>query len=129
MNYPAIPPESVEGRKSFLSRVLGAGSYLAPETKQAAEKAANRQPDEMPESPFNESAMEGMMEMAKKSLVMMIPQTVIMGWINFFFTGFVISAYRPLTQRACRFRSRSASKSCSSATLIRRTSMSRGCRR
>lgn len=91
MNYPAIPPTSVEGRKAFLSRVLGDGTYLAPETKKAAEKAANRQPDEMPESPLNESTMEGMMQMAKRSLVMMVPQTVIMGWINFFFTGFVIS--------------------------------------
>ncbi|WFD28538.1 hypothetical protein MNAN1_003550 [Malassezia nana] len=100
MNYPAIPPTSVEGRKAFLSRVLGDGTYLAPETKQAAEKAANRQPDEMPESPLNESTMEGMMQMAKRSLVMMIPQTVIMGWINFFFTGFVITRLPfPLTQR------------------------------
>ncbi|WFD21060.1 hypothetical protein MCAP1_003316 [Malassezia caprae] len=100
MNYPAIPPAAVEGRKSFLSRVLGDGTYLAPETKQAAEKEANRQPDEMPESPFNEASMEGMMDMAKRSLVMMIPQTIIMGWINFFFTGFVITRLPfPLTQR------------------------------
>lgn len=37
--------------------------------------------------------MEAMMEQAKKSMVMMIPQTVIMGWINYFFTGFVLSEY------------------------------------
>lgn len=31
--------------------------------------------------------MEGM----KKQMVMMVPQMVIMGWINFFFQGFVLS--------------------------------------
>lgn len=35
--------------------------------------------------------MEAMMDMAKKSMVNMVPQTVIMGWINYFFTGFVLS--------------------------------------
>ena len=45
----------------------------------------------MPENPLNEQMMEGMMQHAKRSLVMMVPQTVIMGWVNFFFTGFVLS--------------------------------------
>jgi ER membrane protein complex subunit 3 len=35
--------------------------------------------------------MEGMMDGMKKQLVMMVPQMVIMGWINFFFQGFVAS--------------------------------------
>jgi len=35
--------------------------------------------------------MEGMMETMKKQMVMMVPQMVIMGWINFFFQGFVLS--------------------------------------
>lgn len=100
MNYPVIPPASVQIRKMFLSRVLGDGSYLDPETKKALEKAKNRKLDEMPESPFNEAMMEGMFEQAKKSMVMMIPQTVIMGWVNFFFTGFVLIRLPfPLTQR------------------------------
>ena len=37
------------------------------------------------------AAMEGMMGMMKGNMAMMIPQTVIMGWINAFFAGFVIS--------------------------------------
>lgn len=37
--------------------------------------------------------MEGMMDGMKKQLVMMVPQMVIMGWINFFFQGFVASEF------------------------------------
>lgn len=49
---------------------------------------------EMPKNPLSDpNQMEAMMEQAKKSMVMMIPQTVIMGWINYFFTGFVLSEW------------------------------------
>lgn len=37
------------------------------------------------------SQMEGMMDGMKQQFVMMVPQMVIMGWINFFFQGFVLS--------------------------------------
>jgi len=51
---------------------------------------------EMPKNPLSDpNQMEAMMEQAKKSMVMMIPQTVIMGWINYFFTGFVLSELFP----------------------------------
>ena len=36
--------------------------------------------------------MDGMMAGMKTQMVMMVPQMVIMGWINFFFQGFVLSA-------------------------------------
>ena len=36
------------------------------------------------------AAMEGMMGAMKGNMMMMIPQSVIMGWINAFFAGFVI---------------------------------------
>ncbi len=41
------------------------------------------------------AAMEGMMGMMKGNMAMMIPQTLIMGWINAFFAGFVISMFYP----------------------------------
>jgi len=34
--------------------------------------------------------MDGMMSGMKTQMVMMVPQMVIMGWINFFFQGFVL---------------------------------------
>jgi len=37
--------------------------------------------------------MEGMMEGMKKQMAMNIPQMVIMGWISYFFSGFVMSTF------------------------------------
>jgi hypothetical protein len=52
-------------------------------------------------NPLSDPAqMEGMMEQAKKSIVMMVPQTLIMGWINMFFSGFVLCAWRSWVQRS-----------------------------
>lgn len=36
------------------------------------------------------AAMEGMMGMMKGQVAMMVPQSLIMGWINAFFSGYVI---------------------------------------
>lgn len=36
------------------------------------------------------AAMEGMMGMMKGNMAMMVPQTLIMSWINAFFAGFVV---------------------------------------
>lgn len=42
------------------------------------------------------AAMEGMMGMMKGNMAMMVPQTLIMGWINAFFSGFVVCTLNPL---------------------------------
>ena len=45
-----------------------------------------------PPNPLTDpAAMDGMMAGMKTQMVMMVPQMVIMGWINFFFQGFVLS--------------------------------------
>jgi hypothetical protein len=50
-----------------------------------------------PPNPMTDpAAMEGMMGMMKGNVAMMVSQTLIMGWINTFFSGFVISKQYPL---------------------------------
>ena len=39
------------------------------------------------------AGMDQMMNMVKGNMAMIVPQTLIMGWINAFFSGFVISEY------------------------------------
>jgi len=44
-----------------------------------------------PANPLTDpGGMDQMMNMMKANMVQFIPQTVIMGWINFFFSGFVL---------------------------------------
>ena len=47
--------------------------------------------DVAPPNPFDQNAMEGMMGGLKTQAMMMVPQMILMGWINFFFQGFVLS--------------------------------------
>ncbi|KAL1916870.1 uncharacterized protein VTP21DRAFT_5067 [Calcarisporiella thermophila] len=86
-----IPPASFHARRRYLCDEYAKGTYLKnPEA--ASQGAANPMAD-----PQN---MEMMMEGMKKNMAMIIPQTLIMGWINFFFSGFVlIKLPFPLTVR------------------------------
>lgn len=83
-----LPPLYYRALSSHLSQAFTDGSYLKdgpPSTDPDAAKAG-------PVNPLTDpGAMEGMMDGMKKQMVMMVPQMVIMGWINFFFQGFVLS--------------------------------------
>lgn len=81
MNGNTIPKSSFEARKAFLINGYQSGAFLkAPENKGQA-----------PPNPMSDpAAMEGMMGMMKGNMAMIVPQTLIMGWINAFFSGFVI---------------------------------------
>jgi hypothetical protein len=62
--------------------------------------------------------MDGMMAGMRTQMVMMVPQMIVMGWISFFFEGFVLSTFYPSgsilglsrlmglgnLQSSCRFR-------------------------
>ena len=68
---------------NFLSAQYEEGAYLknGPDATAAG-----------PPNPLSDPAgMEVMMEGMKKNMMMIIPQTVIMGFINYFFSGFVLS--------------------------------------
>ena len=84
-NAAAISPASFVSRRAYLTGAYKDGTFLKdPENR--GKPAANPMTDP--------AAMEGMMGMMKGNMAMMIPQTLIMGWINAFFAGFVISEFR-----------------------------------
>lgn len=91
-NYFNLPPASFLSRKAFLGDALANGTYLQPKAEEKKDEFKN---------PFEPAGgMDGMMDGMKKQMVMMIPQTLIMGWINFFFSGFVLLKLPfPLTLR------------------------------
>lgn len=84
-NANVLSPTSFAARKAYLVSAYQSGTFLkAPENKGAA-----------PPNPMTDpAAMEGMMGMMKGNMAMIVPQTLIMGWINAFFSGFVISELR-----------------------------------
>ncbi|MCJ1404163.1 ER membrane complex subunit 3 [Xylographa trunciseda] len=83
-NAAQLSGPSFNARKNYLVQGYKDGVFLKdPENRGKA-----------PGNPMTDpAAMEGMMGMMKGNMMMMIPQTVIMGWINAFFAGFVISMH------------------------------------
>jgi hypothetical protein len=83
-NANVISPAAFEARKEYLVSAYESGAFLKePEKKGQA-----------PPNPMTDpAAMDGMMGMMKGNMAMMVPQTLIMGWINAFFSGFVISMF------------------------------------
>lgn len=81
-NAHVISASSFQKRKDHLVAAYKEGLFLAdPEGR-----------GKPPPNPMSDpAAMEGMMGMMKGNMAMMVPQTLIMGWINAFFSGFVIS--------------------------------------
>ncbi|RDB22649.1 ER membrane protein complex subunit 3 [Hypsizygus marmoreus] len=78
-----VPPQYYTSISRHLSEAFSAGTYLkdGPPKGDAQPSAPN---------PMDPAAMDGMMAGMKTQMVMMVPQMVIMGWINFFFQGFVL---------------------------------------
>ncbi|CAB88233.1 hypothetical protein POMI540_0453 [Schizosaccharomyces pombe] len=87
----SLLPESIEARKCFLIESLKSGKYLKPVDPNAP-KAANPLMDD--------KTLEGLMESMKGNMLMVVPQTIIMTWINEFFSGFILLKLPfPLTLR------------------------------
>ena len=73
---------------TYLSQAFESGLYL-----KEGPPAANGSASQNPPNPLDANSMDGLMGGLKSQAVMMVPQMVLMGWINFFFQGFVLSAY------------------------------------
>ena len=90
-NSSAISAAAFASRRQYLVSAYKDGLFLKdPENR--GKPAGNPMTDP--------AAMEGMMGMMKGNMAMMIPQTLIMSWINAFFAGFVIST-SSTTSDAC----------------------------
>lgn len=81
-NYHALSHKAFEARRETLTAGYESGAFL-------------KEPDKKGQPPANPltdpSAMDGMMGMMKNNMAMIIPNTLIMSWINAFFSGYVIS--------------------------------------
>lgn len=84
----ALTSSSLASRKEYLVSAYKNGSFLKdPESR--GKGAPNPMTDP--------AGMDAMMGMMKGNMAMMIPQTLIMSWINAFFSGFVIRTACPVT--------------------------------
>jgi len=81
-----IPPHIYRAISLHLDDAFAAGKYLKDGPLKEGET-----PPAAPNILSDPGAMDGMMAGMKTQMVMMVPQMVIMGWINFFFQGFVLS--------------------------------------
>lgn len=79
-----IPLSFYKAISQHLSEAYKVGTYL----KDGPPKADA--PSSAPNPLSDPAAMDGMMAGMKTQMVMMVPQMIIMGWINFFFQGFVL---------------------------------------
>jgi hypothetical protein len=73
--------EAFEARKQYLVQAFKDGEFLKDR-----ENRGKPQPNPMTDP----AGMESMMGAMKSQVAMIVPQTLIMGWINAFFSGFVV---------------------------------------
>ena len=99
-NYFVLPPSAFLARRQALADALSDGSYLAANADEEKKRKAGEEEDDAPKNPLEGAGMDTMLDQVKKQMVMMVPQTVIMGWINFFFSGFVASGYSSSSARS-----------------------------
>jgi len=97
-NCHFLSPSRFETRRNLLIQAFSQGDYLSEAPSKSAQTPGNdgnqnltdnTNPPANPPNPLDPAHMDGMTDGIKKQMVMMIPQTVIMGWINAFFFGFV----------------------------------------
>ncbi|KAK9467233.1 integral membrane protein DUF106-domain-containing protein [Lipomyces arxii] len=95
-NGKFIPQASFQSRKAYLQKAFADGIFLKDQ-----EAFKTRNEPKQPTNPLSDpSQMDGMMNMLKQNMAMFVPQTLLMSWINFFFSGFILMKLPfPLTIR------------------------------
>ena len=89
-NHHVLSQRAFESRRETLAAGYESGAFLKdPDRK--GQPAANPLSDP--------GAMDGMMGMMKNNMAMIIPNTLIMSWINAFFSGYVISMCCPISMK------------------------------
>ncbi|WVR09076.1 hypothetical protein IAU60_006137 [Kwoniella sp. DSM 27419] len=78
-----LPPAQYKALSTSFAAGLASGEYLKP-------VPVSKDEDAGPANPLEGAQMDTMMEGMKKQAVMMVPNMVIMQYINVFFSGFVI---------------------------------------
>jgi hypothetical protein len=91
-----IPLHFYQAISQDLSKAFAEGTYLKDGPPKQGETT-------VPPNPLSDpAAMDGMMAGMRTQMVMMVPQMIVMGWINFFFEGFVLSTCHPLNPTCAR---------------------------
>ncbi|GAA5840561.1 hypothetical protein JCM3766R1_000698 [Sporobolomyces carnicolor] len=94
VNASSLTPEAFAAIKSHLSDAYVSGTYLKASVSADGKDAAE------PPNPLDPAAMDGMIDMVKKQAVGFLPQTILMYYINSFFSGFLLTRLPfPLTIR------------------------------
>ena len=86
-NASVLPPSVFLSRRARITEQFKDGTFLADPDAKGKPK---------PNPITDPNAMEGMMGAMKGNVAMMVPQTLIMGWINAFFSGFVLCTCLPI---------------------------------
>ncbi|KEZ40000.1 hypothetical protein SAPIO_CDS8984 [Scedosporium apiospermum] len=81
-NFHVLSRRSFEARRDWLIPAFESGAFL---------KDPDRKGQPAPNPLTDPGAMDGMMGMMKNNMAMIIPNTLIMSWINAFFSGYVIT--------------------------------------
>ena len=100
-NANIIPKKAFENRKLYLGEHFSKGTFLKIQPVDASSVGPDG--EEVPSLPpqlQDPAQMEAMMDGMKKNMMMLVPQMIIMGWVNAFFSGFVVIKLPfPLTLR------------------------------
>ncbi|CDZ98089.1 Uncharacterized conserved protein [Phaffia rhodozyma] len=90
--FSPLPPSSFQALSARLTEGFQNGDFLkTPLKRDENGNVIEDQSAGAPPNPLTDpGAMDGMMENMKKQAVMMVPNFAIMGWINFFFSGFLL---------------------------------------